>query len=81
MLENNNDSLENKKWTCPFNNAVNFNKRFNTYNLSNFQQFAKEKKNLLVCFWNPQLPLSSAMVTFTWKHQRNEFFKSIQKKY
>ena len=23
MLENNNDSLENKKWTCPFNNAVN----------------------------------------------------------
>ena len=62
-------------------------KRSNTYNLSNFQDFATERKRTV---WYDletyrleltQLPLSSTLVPSTRKPQRNEFFKPIQKKY
>ena len=48
------------------------NKRFNTYNLRNFQEFETEKKNRLVWSWNPQLPLSSTLVSSARKPPRNE---------
>ena len=46
------------------------NKRFNSYNLKNFQEFATEKKkNRLLWSWNLQQPLSSNL--------GNEFDKLI----
>ena len=59
------------------------NKRFNTYNLRNFQEFATERKRTVwygletLSYRYPQLwSFLSAR-----KPQRNEFFKPIQKKY
>ena len=63
------------------------NKRSNTYNLSNFQNFAAERKRTVwygldTYRWKlTQLPLSSTLVSSARKPQGNEFFKPVQKKY
>ena len=93
LLENNNDicnhhrniqalltevfKIKNELASPIMESILNF-KRFNTYNLRNFQELATERKRTV---WYDQLPLSSALVPSAGKLQRNEIFKPIQKKY
>ena len=53
-------------------------KRFNTYNLRNFREFATERKRTV---WYGLETISYRYLNSAGKPQRNEFFKLIQKKY